>query len=116
MLAVMGEQPCFVSLLHITPDDEMASRLEMSQRRGSRVEGAQHRLGEGVADDGDHVHPFPLDRVEQLDRVERAARQGHDEPPCIRAMIDVMPPVPCICGQAGTAIGPGAANADRATS
>ena len=65
--------PCLTGSLHITPDEVMTTSEERSQRPGLGVEGPEHRLGEGVADDGDGVDALALDGVEQLGHVEVAA-------------------------------------------
>ena len=54
-------------------DDHEAREVVLA---GRRVEGPHHRLGEGVADDGDRVHRLALDGGEQLVDVEVAALEG----------------------------------------
>ena len=72
-------RPALVSSDQITPLTRRSTRSdEMSHRSGSASSAPQDRLGEGVADDGDAVHPVALDGVEQFDRVEVAAERGDD--------------------------------------
>ena len=80
----------FESSLHITPDEAIMSRLDRSQRPGSASSAREHRLGEGVADDGDRVDLLALDRVEQLVDVELARLASvTTEPPMLRMMSGV---------------------------
>ncbi len=52
----------------------------MSRRPGDASSAPTIGLAWGVADDRHRTNPFPLDRVEHLDRIETARRQGEDAP------------------------------------
>ena len=70
--------PCLVASLHITPDDSTMHEAGDVPPAGVGVERAQHRLGEGVADDGDAVDALALDGVEQLVDVEATVGERDD--------------------------------------
>ena len=93
-------RPCFTSAENIAPDEIIRRRRREVPAVGLVVEGAQQRLGEGVADDDEVLHALALDGVPQLDRVEAhdPARSTAVPPNRWGTIIPSQQPVPCISG------------------
>ena len=73
-----SSSPRLTSGLTVTPDDVIARSDERSQRSGCGVERVEQRAGEHVADDGEHLHAFALDRVPDQLGIEAGVVDEHD--------------------------------------
>ncbi len=100
-------RPALTSLLHITPDETMETRLLVSQRPGLSFSACSI----GLAKASPTIEMLSTLCVSTVSHNSSASKDGSDRvtmaPPDMSVPIAVMKPVPCINGQEGSVRLPG---------